>query len=153
MRELFRDERSLAQVLRRKLLRSLIRAVGVLDHACGGRGRIPEAETINAARTLARLIPRFVIAPHEDPQQTAFDEPEWWTVEKLLCLENMASEACESPYPSREHAAQVWRTCFDKNGPREGLFETREQAAEYGRQRYDQWKPAYEQEEEYNHVL
>jgi hypothetical protein len=129
MRDLLRDEELLAQVLRRRLLRSVIRAVGVLG-ACG-RGKVPDPEGLLCARALARLVPRFVTAPRSE-QREGFEDPKWWTVEKLHKMEILAS------YDSREDAASMWRTCFDKNGPQPGLFQTRQEAGEYGRKRYDE---------------
>jgi hypothetical protein len=129
MRDLLRDEQVLSQVLRRKLLRSVVRAVGILD--ASARGRYADADSLRTAAVLARLVPRFVTGPQQQEDQ-GFGDPQWWTVEKLHMLEHL------TVYDSREHAARTWRTCFDKNGPREGLFETREQAAEYGRRHYDE---------------
>ena len=130
--DLLRDEQMLSQVLRRKLLRSMIRAAGIISDS--GRGKYVGAEELRAATALLRLAPRVMLAPPAVDNHP-FNNPEWWTVEKLIQLEQL------SDYDSREDAARVWRTCFDKNGPREGLFQSRQEAAEYGRRRFDQMQP------------
>ena len=130
MRDLLRDEDLLAQVLRRRLLRSVVRALSVLNGSV--RGRVPDAESLLCARALVRLVPRYVTKPRSEQEGAVFDRPEWWTAEKLHLMEELGD------YDSRESAAEMWRTCFDRNGPRPGLFETRLEAAEYGQRRYDE---------------
>ena len=128
--DLLRDEEVLSQVLRRRLLRSAIRAVGVLR--ASGRGKSVDVEDLRAAAALVRMAPRIMLPP---PKVNHFlASAEMWTVEKLLGLEILLE------YESRERAAATWRRCFDMNGPREGLFETCEQAADYGRKRFDNYE-------------
>jgi hypothetical protein len=138
MTDLLRDELLLRQVLRRKLLRSIIRAVSVLD--ASGRGKDVGEEAFRSATLLARLLPRFVT--DSQPQDNdPFSDPEWWTVEKLIQLERLGG------YQSPEQAASMWRICFDKHGPQEGLFQTRPEAGEYGRWRYRELQGCYNPEE------
>jgi hypothetical protein len=130
MRDLLRDEELLSQVLRRRLLRSIIRAVGVLN--ASGRGRAVGLEDLRAAAALVRMAPRVMLPP---PKKNEFlMSTKMWTVEAQIGMEVLGE------FESREEAARRWRHVFDMNGPREGLFETREQAADYGRNRFDHYE-------------
>jgi hypothetical protein len=129
MSDLLRDEELLSEVLRRKLLRNAIRAVGVISASSRGKG--VAVEDLRAAATLVRLAPRLMLPPPNIPP--LFTSPEFWTVERRLMMEVLGE------YESREQAASEWRRVFDMNGPREGLFETREEAAAYGRKRFDEY--------------
>jgi hypothetical protein len=142
MTDLLRDEQVLSQVLRRKLLRSMIRATGVVrDYA---RGKGVSVEELRTATALVRLAPR--VMPEFKEDNCPFHAPEWWTVEKLIQLEALAG------YETREDCARLWRTSFDKNGPRDGYFQTRQEAAEYGRRRFDQWQMTRDPNEEDEYV-
>ena len=131
MRDLLRDEALLSQVLRRRLLRSIIRATGVLRDC--GRGKDVGDENLRAASTLVRLAPRVMLPPPPPEENDYFMSAQMWTLEKMLGMEILGR------YYSREGAAARWRRVFDMNGPREGFFQTRAEAADYGRKRFDNY--------------
>jgi hypothetical protein len=130
IRNLFRDERVLSEVLRCKLLRSAIRAVGTLNS--GGRASQDE---YRAATALIRIASRFVQAYDSDRRGSGGgdDDRSVWDAATLIKWEQFTRVG------TREEYGRTWLQTFDKYGPIEGKYETRQEAIDYGRWRWDHY--------------
>ena len=131
MRELLRDPDLMRDVLRRRLLRGAHSAVSFLVAATRGSVSSVSEEQFRAASLLARLAPQLV-GDVKDMPADVFDAPEWWTPEKIICMEILSDAD-----GTREKYADWWGGCFEKTGPHPPHFSTLAEAREYGRHRFD----------------
>jgi hypothetical protein len=93
MRELLRDVKTMTAIVRRRLLRNIVPALGKLDRVSRGRDSFHNEQQFRACITLARLAPIFIAhAIKEDDEHdvtgTIFD-PAWMTPEKELGLRRL----------------------------------------------------------------
>lgn len=84
MRELLRDPEQMAQIVRRRVLRAMVPALGKLDRVARGHDKFEGDEQRFACVALARLA-GTVLGMIEDPEpDTRFSGPEWQTPEQIL---------------------------------------------------------------------
>ena len=98
MRELLRDPKEMTEVVRRRVLRALVPAIGKLTRVARGRDAFRNDHEIRACIALARLAPIFLAqardadadaaAEARDLRGTIYD-PAWLTPERELDLKRL----------------------------------------------------------------
>jgi cytochrome c556 len=107
MRELLRDPDQMAQIVRRRVLRAMVPALGMLDRVARGRDQFTGDEQRHACVALARLA-TVVLGMREDPKApNPFDAPEWQTPEKKLLFARLQWSSERTPEESQRFRAEV----------------------------------------------
>jgi len=115
MRELLRDPEQMAQIVRRRVLRAIVPALGKLDRVARGRDQFRGDEQRFACAALARLA-GTVLGMIEDPKpDTRFTGPEWHTPEqqilfaRLMWRRNMTPEERRKQQEEDDARYADWR--------------------------------------------
>jgi hypothetical protein len=132
MRELLRDPDTMNAVRRRRVLRSLIPAVGKLTRVARGRDSFRNEHQLRACITLARLAILLAADPKAGVR-SCLDDPEWWTPEKELGMKRLEWLETLSPEQSAQREVE-WEAAYDEwRNSRPRSFKSAAEAAEYFR--------------------
>jgi hypothetical protein len=97
MRELLRDPDRMSKLVRRRVLRAMVPALGKLDRVARGREHFAHDHERFACVVLARLA-TVVLGVPEDPEAVdPFSGPEWQTPEKQLQFARLEWRASMTP--------------------------------------------------------
>jgi hypothetical protein len=132
--EWLRDPVMLRDVARRRALRAMVSAAGVLGRIARGGQFLSESQR-EACCLLMKLAPSLLGGKHNPPSEPlrSLCHPSVPPDRELRLLIMM-----ESKCDAREQSVRKWGEYFDEFGPSPGEFETLDEALSFGGNHWDQ---------------